>query len=264
MRLKNLLQGLGLVALLAQEKPKYEINEFGKTYAYATEEQKKLVQDVLQVATNIENTYRNFPYVWGGDGFEPLAEQRKKYVKHKCVTDVQPTKPHNWRSGLKTVPGVDCAGLIFQTILAFNALKDQKVNLPYGRLTAKGYKTTTEEVVKPGYNNLKEIVDKARPADLVFKHEADGVSHIMFYMGNGVVLESAGKKDRSLLKPVPKKDMDEWKTFFWSRSPGKTDDERLENYGGIQATFLNKKYEKEALSVGRWKEFKEQPKKEEK
>ncbi|GEM_PF-4993420 len=221
----------------AQKQEDYTVNGLGQIYHYKTKAEQDLAHKVLDVATDMQTKHGHLPYVWGGDGFEPLETQKRLYGKQ--VTDKQPAG--SWRENQPTVPGVDCSGLIFQI--------NRFLALPYGRLTAADYAKKSKEIINPS-TNIDRLKEAARPGDLFFFTRDKKIVHVVLYLGNGYAIESAGARED--VSSLPKKDLEAWKVYAKPQEHKKTD----QDYGGIEVIKIEniaRRYELSALH--RWPEF---------
>lgn len=234
--LVSILAGVALAQEPTAQPKRYDVNALGKVYEYKTKEEADLATKTIQGAMEIQERHGTKPYVWGGEGFESLEEQKKLYGK--SVTDKQPSG--SWRAGQPTAPGVDCSGLIFQL--------QRAMQFSYSRLTADGYAKKTKIIIQET-KDLKEIIEKALPGDLIFFMDKGKAVHVAWYLGNGHVIESVGTRDS--IEKIQKEALEEWRKYAQPRKHNKLD----LDYGGIQLADLKKKELRYAVQIGRFKEF---------
>jgi len=133
-------------------------------------------------------------YVWGGKGEEVPEDdtRRAKYFNQKETKDGDHTKAENIarcerlyqkrkKAGFASVRGFDCSGLIYYGLHALNLLNTI--------MSSRGYYSYCKYNTDKTGMGKKDLI----PGDLVFKHNGEKIVHVALYIGDGKILESAGR-----------------------------------------------------------------------
>ena len=133
-------------------------------------------------------------YVWGGRGeIVPDGDvERAAFFAKKETSDAGHTKAENIArcerlyqrrksAGVPVVRAFDCSGLIYYGLSQLKLLNT--------RMSSRGYYSYCKENTDKTGMSRKDLI----PGDLVFKHNGIKVVHVSEYIGNGQVLECAGR-----------------------------------------------------------------------
>ena len=162
-----------------------------------TDNQRKACRDaacVAKLADSCAMLYQGMPYVWGGESPYTYEVSLKDQIENPgsvfrgvSLTQYQPAGSK--RSGMPTVPGFDCSGLLWWIFVHAGYMDS--------RLTANGYYEIAEAdwqaVCRAEQCTESEILKNAREGDILFVHPCDrGACHVAFYAGGGNIIEAAG------------------------------------------------------------------------
>ncbi|MGM5481005.1 MAG: NlpC/P60 family protein [Nanobdellota archaeon] len=154
---------------------------------------------LADIAEYYHSLYRQYPYVWGGESpysyqdTKPLTEEQDSVFYKVSVTRKQPEKV------AFTEPGFDCSGWVWWVASHSSA---QPLSI---RNDAEGFyrmlqKSTDAQPVCDKENekscSKETIINNAQPGDILFYkglHDPK-VTHIMIYLGEGVISHSRGSK----------------------------------------------------------------------
>ncbi len=198
----------------------------GRRYNYKNRKARDLAKHIILEGLRLYHKYKDYPYVWGGDSFLPIEQQKKHPILRRYFTTYQAGS--RLRGKLKTIPGVDCSGLInlIYDTCGINRLED-------GRRTASIYKNSPHyTTVIKGKPSKAEVLEKAKPGDLLIL--ANG-RHVALYLGDGKILESSGYKKLERNEKT-RRLLEEWRRFVRKAGANIPDDYR----GGMQISDVNK------------------------
>ena len=133
-------------------------------------------------------------YVWGGRGeiVPDDAAERAAFFARKETSDGDHTKAENIArcerlyqrrksAGVSVVRAFDCSGLIYYGLSHLKLLNT--------RMGSQGYYSYCKENTDKTGMSRKDLI----PGDLVFKHSGKEIVHVSLYVGNGQILECAGR-----------------------------------------------------------------------
>ncbi|MBU0628156.1 MAG: C40 family peptidase [Nanoarchaeota archaeon] len=183
----------------------------------------------------VDETLKHYskPFMWGG--VSPLTlEEQPNDPFYPSYTRYPAQPKGSWREGLPMEPGFDCIGFLrwIYGNNGSNMFNDKKK-------TANEYMQLMEAV--PSDYNLDNILKEAKPGDILFKcdPETGKAIHGMMYLGNGLMIESAGAKEPDH-KNIPETEWSRWRELAHGKINSENQPVSDVDRGGIQINHISK------------------------
>jgi len=173
---------------------------------------------LLEVEGKNRARYEGLPYVWGGNSPSGVLSFLKRILGKKQSFG-------SWREGQPIVPGFDCSGWVQHN------LRQAGYNVPN---SLKKISCKTLYPLRTTEGSVKEIAKIAKPGDaILLRQEGKDPEHVVFYLGNGKISESSGKKQGI------REDSPAYQDWVKYAEPGKKGKAK-EDMGGIQTNDISK------------------------
>lgn len=124
-------------------------------------------------------------YVWGAQGETDISEAWIREMETSEKNAERAIALWKQRQGKATLAAYDCSGLIVKYLLDEGIIKSD--------MSSRGLFRACAEVA--GRSELQ-------PCDFVFRHNGSSIHHVGVYIGDGMVIESKGRDDGVVMRPL--------------------------------------------------------------